>query len=238
MLMNNKIFSIIIPNYNSGYKLENTIKSIINQKRDLYELIIIDGGSTDCCIDIIDKYKFFIDKCIINKDNGIYDAMNKGIKIASGKYLYFIGAGDILQENILYEISEIIPKNGVNFIYGNVLYNGKKYNGRYNKLKLLRNNICHQAIFYSYEIFSVVGLYDLKYKILSDYVLNIKCFGKQEINKIYLNKIIANYEGNGISVKKIDNEFLNDYLMIIKENFNYFLYLLALIKNIVKKILK
>jgi len=91
-----KRFSVITPTLNPGPKLEATINSVLSQNQKLFEYIIVDGGSTDETLNVIRKYGKRI-KWVSKKDRGVYDAMNKGIKMARGDYLYFLGAGDHLE---------------------------------------------------------------------------------------------------------------------------------------------
>ena len=98
--------SIITINYNDAKGLYKTIQSVINQSFDNYEFIIIDGGSTDDSLTIIDQYKTKIDYFISEPDTGVYNAMNKGIKIAKGEYLIFMNSGDgFYDENVLSKVT-------------------------------------------------------------------------------------------------------------------------------------
>ncbi len=214
-----KVFSIITPTFNCSAKIEKTIQSVLNQNQSLFEYIIVDGLSSDGTVEIIGKYGDKI-KLISEKDNGIYDAMNKGIDLASGKYLYFLGGGDQLKANILEKIHSAMPQGESNFIYGNVYRYDKNivYDGIFNKSKLNKRNICHQAIFYERNIFNIIGMFDAKYKIKADYVFNLKCFGCREINKKYINEVIADYEGFGSSYNQKDDNFINDQPKLIREN--------------------
>src|SRR2546429_3018448 len=117
--MRRKRFSIITPTLNPGPKLEGTIKSVLSQNKELFEYIIVDGGSTDETLNIIKKYGEHI-KWISERDCGPYDSMNKGIGTANGDYLYFLGAGDLLRQNILEKVQKYIPGTPLTFIYGNV----------------------------------------------------------------------------------------------------------------------
>lgn len=94
-------FSIITVTYNAAKVLEDTIQSIVTQTYKNLEYIIVDGGSTDETLDIIHKYQEHITTVISEPDQGLYDAMNKGIKLATGDYLCFLNAGDGLHEMIL-----------------------------------------------------------------------------------------------------------------------------------------
>lgn len=226
--MSKKLVSIIMPTYNCKEKLEISILSVLKQNMNIIEFIIIDGDSNDGSKEILEKYKNKI-KYISEKDNGVYDAMNKGIKLATGKYLYFLGAGDYLCDNIICELKDILSVGKHDFIYGNT-YNrvGHKIRnkGKFNKLRILFTNICHQGIFYKRKIFKIYGKYTLRYKILADYELNIKCIGNDKVKKFYVNKFIAIYEGGGYSDKHLDIMFEKDVNNIIKKNLGYFYYII------------
>lgn len=97
-------FSIITVTYNAEKVLEDTIQSIVTQSYKNVEYIIVDGGSTDGTLTIVNKYKEHIHTIVSEPDKGLYDAMNKGIKLATGDYLCFLNAGDGLHEDdTLYE---------------------------------------------------------------------------------------------------------------------------------------
>jgi hypothetical protein len=135
--------------------------------------------------------------------------MNKGIDRASGKYLYFLGAGDSIRPAVLENVASLLPLDGPAFIYGNVFWedSGLVYAGEFTKAKLKEQNICHQAVFYDRRIFDLIGKYELRFKVLADWVLNIKCFGNDQIRKQYIDCIIANFEGGGFSLKTPDETF-------------------------------
>lgn len=205
-----KYLSIITSTFNAEKNIEDTIKSVVKQKNDYVEYIIIDGKSSDHTMEIINKYLHVIDYVSSEKDYGVYDAMNKGISIARGKYLYFLQAGDELHNDAVDIAIKYIKKNinNISFIYGNVLWKQKGviYDGSYNSFKLVRKNICQQSILYHRECFNMLGLFETDYKILADYVFNIKCFGNKNIHKIYLNKTLANYDSglsNNMKDKKL-----------------------------------
>ena len=209
--MENGLFSIITPTFNPGPKLAGTIDSVLSQKPDLFEYIIVDGGSTDETLDVIRSYGERI-KWISEEDAGVYDAMNKGIGMATGNYLYFLGAGDHLRENVLEKVEVAIPNKPLIFVYGNVylLATQEEYLGEVDEEIIRTDNICHQAIFYERSIFDVMGLYDLKYRLLADWAYNIRCFGDDRIQKVYLPEVIADYEGGGISMTG-DANFRKDF---------------------------
>ena len=124
-----KILTIITVVFNADKSIENTILSVIEQKKRYknrnIEYIIIDGKSTDNTINIIKKYNQYIDFWISEPDKGIYDAMNKGIDIAKGEYIFFLGADDILLNLPLNILTKAKEKN-INAVIGNVLLSNDK----------------------------------------------------------------------------------------------------------------
>ncbi len=212
-----QLFSIITPVYNSGSKIEKTINSVWSQRRDLFEYIIVDGGSTDETLKAIEKYKDEV-QLVSEPDAGVYDAMNKGIALASGKYLYFLGAGDSLRPFALENIKPLMPRGELNFVYGNVYWESHAmiYGGEFTKSRLKTFNINHQAVFYERKIFEVIGKFELRFKVLADYVFNIKCFGNGEIKRKYIDYVVANFEGDGISEQQKDESLVAEHEELVR----------------------
>ena len=153
------LISIIIPVFNAGKTLQSTIESILGQCYKNIELIIVDGESVDNTKDIIAQYKKNIDIFICEKDNGIYDAMNKGIIAANGDWLLFLGGDDVLfNSEILTSIFIDSNFEEIDFLYGDVLFKSSslKYGGEKDYPTLLDSNICHQSIFYHKKIFETI----------------------------------------------------------------------------------
>ena len=217
------ILTIIIPTYNSGNTLEVALKSIINQTIKDIEVLIIDGLSTDDTLKIAERYKLEFPgiKVISEKDQGIYDAMNKGIVIAKGTWLYFMGSDDSLYDSTTIEQflnKEELKNNEV--VYGNVYstrFNGC-YDGLFTYSKLKNQNICHQAIFFRKSIFSKIGRFNLKYKGHADWDHNIRWFFSSSLSNTYVNQIIANYADGGFSSVNGDEVFIRDknFLLLSK----------------------
>lgn len=211
--------SIIIPTYNAQKTLQRCLKSIVIQSLKDIEVLIIDGGSTDTTIEIIKEFEsnYNCIKFISESDNGIYDAMNKGIKLANGDWLYFLGSDDTLfDSSVLSKIDECINKSNSKVIYGNVLMRGKNqwnldntvFNGKCDLEKMIQTNICHQAIFYHKSIFVNYGNYDLKYISSADQDFNLRCYSKTPFE--YLNIIVANFFVGGHSSIVDDVKFNQD----------------------------
>lgn len=207
--------SIIIPTFNSAKTLAVCLDSILKQSFTDFEVLIMDGLSTDNTLEIAKSYDDV--RLIISseKDNGIYDAMNKGITQSKGEWIYFLGSDDrLFNKNVLREVYEIQKKGNSKIIYGNVLIegqagwakNGQIYDGEFSLSKLIESNICHQAIFYKKEVFDKLGLYNIKYSICADWDLNLRLMGSYQF--LYTNTIIAVFHG-GNSSAIIKNNFDN-----------------------------
>jgi glycosyltransferase involved in cell wall biosynthesis len=204
--------SVITVSLQSIETIEATINSVLNQTYDNLEYLVIDGGSTDGTVELLKKYSSGRRvKFISEADNGIYDAMNKGIKIANGEWIYFIGSDDTMFsvdviERIFsqdYGIAEII--------YGNVqlLHSGLIYDGPFDHEKISQTNICHQGMFIKKKLYEKLGGFNTNYPVAADYEFNLKCMG-MGISAVYVNETIALYNEKGFSFHVWDKNFHND----------------------------
>ena len=201
------LVSIITVVYNSEDLLENTILSVINQNYPNIEYIIIDGGSKDRTIDIIKKYEKSVSKWISESDNGLYDAMNKGLDLANGEYVWFINSGDkIFSNQTLTEIFKSI-ENKADVIYGEteiIDRNDKSLGMRRHSVpellswkKLSKGMlVCHQSVLVRKEI---AEKYNLEYRHSSDFEWLIKVLknSKTIVNtKLTLSKFLEGGQTN------------------------------------------
>jgi glycosyltransferase involved in cell wall biosynthesis len=177
-------FSIIIPTYNSEQTISRCLASVLSQKFDDFELIIIDGSSSDRTITlvrhILANKPELLYTIVSEKDKGIYDAMNKGADQANGQWLYFLGSDDEFVNNeVLSAVyKHLVTNPSPDFFYGNVLLKstGKRYAGRFDMRRLLIVNICHQAIFVSRKTFLELGPFNTRYTLWADWDFNLKVF--------------------------------------------------------------
>lgn len=184
--MNQPTISVITICYNSNNEIEKTIKSVLNQNYPFIDYIIIDGGSNDGTLDILKKYESKISTLISEPDNGIYDAMNKGIKLAKGSWINFMNAGDeFYNESICTLIVDNIKISEFDVIYGDCVAIDKD-----NKLEVVIKSkslnkfwegliFSHQSCFIKSELLKSY-LFNLQYKIAADYyqILSLYCDGK------------------------------------------------------------
>lgn len=212
------IVSIITTTYQAEKTLERSILSVITQDRSIFEYIIIDGCSTDGTLDIVKQYKDSIDICISEPDEGVYDAMNKGIDMARGEWLYFLGGDDELL-NILSKIKSLLvdPRK---IYYGNVLYPNQLriYKGKVSTYRFIIENISHQAIFYPRSVF-IGNRYSNCYPINADYALNINLWNSLDFAFTYVPIAVAVHnDENGLSKDNRDVQFYADRPALIRES--------------------
>lgn len=220
--------SIITINLNQNRGLINTIDSVKSQTFTDYEWIIIDGGSNDGSIETIKENSPFFDYWISESDNGIYNAMNKGIKVAKGDYCLFLNAGDYLYDNLVLEkiFNEISDQD---IIYGDLIL---KNNNSY-RLQKFPNNLTFYWLYTEYLghastiikrcIFNKVGMYNENYRIVSDWEFLLFAFGKFSCSRLYIPLPIGVLEEGGISnSEKYTNLVRYERDDVIKSHFLFF----------------
>lgn len=161
-MMDNISITIITVVYNDKEGLERTVNSVLSQTYKSLEYIIVDGGSTDGTLDVIRKYEDKINKWISEPDHGIYDAMNKGIRMASGKWLNFMNAGDVFaNDDIIRSVfSNESVLNNYRFIYSDFLEQTKDANYFIRgKMQREEGRVHHQASIYQKDLHDIFGLY-------------------------------------------------------------------------------
>lgn len=211
-------YSIITINYNNKDGLEMTINSVLGQTFQNFEYIIIDGGSTDGSLEVIKKYAEHIDYWVSESDKGIYNAMNKGIRKATGDYLNFMNSGDTYHSNsALEEIAGLHSDDDI--IIGGYYENGKDVAHiippqDMTLLTLMKYTINHQATFINRQLFNK-RLYDESYSIMADAKFNFQSIILDNCSVKITDIIVSNYDTTGVSsnydiYKKERERFLNE----------------------------
>lgn len=214
--------SVVTVCYNAAAVIEETILSVLNQIYSNVEYIIIDGGSTDGTVDIIKKYANRIAYWISEPDKGIYDAMNKGIGVATGDFLNFMNAGDtFFSSNVIQEVfSKPIP-NDYNVIYGKtkVSYAWGTYIITPPKIHVLLKKmcLCHQSLFVRTSTCKKNN-FDISYRIIADYIFLRHLYQQFPLSFLYYPNVIACYNAiDGISSKNI-SLIQSEYYRIYKKS--------------------
>lgn len=210
------LLTIITASFNSEKTIAKTIESILKQTINCFEYIIIDGGSKDNTVSIIKSYeKKFINKqipfkWISEKDSGIYNALNKGIKLSKGKWISFLGSDDIYLNNALelYEKHLLNISKKIDFIHSNVeVENGKQFAKNWSWKSFKRKmTIAHVGGFHNVKYFNENGLFNEKYKIAGDYELLLRA--KENLKVSWLNNTTVIMGDNGISNNQIKKVYL------------------------------
>ena len=240
------VFSVVTIVYNGKNEIEKTIQSVINQSYQQIEYIIIDGGSTDGTIEIINNYSSKIKKLVSEPDNGIFDAMNKGLSLASGDYINFMNAGDIFASNdIIVNIYKSDLTN-IDFIYGDTIKitkNGKriyKSNPFWLRKGIHEMGICHQSIFIRTEL-AKKYMFDQDLKLSADYKMIFNIFSMEKVLALNVGFPVSIFDGikgaSSINYQLTYNEivtFINPYSKIQKLLFLYKSYILYYFYQIYK----
>ena len=197
--------SVITVNYNDKTGLSKTIESVLNQTNKNFEYIIIDGGSTDGSKGIIEQYSNQIDYWVSESDTGVFNAMNKGIKVAAGDFVIFMNGGDCFYNNAVLEEVEPLLDDNFDIYYGNNYKqtpNSKRlktYSEKLNFSFFYTSSINHQSTFIRKVLFDKHFYYNEEYKIASDWEFFIYTICHVNVPYRYLNKTIAVYDFTGIS---------------------------------------
>lgn len=245
-----QILSIITVVKNSESTIEKTIQSVLSQKVENLEYIVIDGNSSDNTLGIIKKYEDKIDYWCCIEDEGIYDAMNYGLKLSRGKIIGLINSGDIYTNDSLKTVLKYFKKKeDISFLFGTVNrhYLGgnviKKVGFNRKRIKYNFDSVtCHSTGFFiKNNIQKELGLYNTKYKCSSDYDLFYKLLIQNNYNGSSTTKeeIIGIVESGGFSSKYGYWKKLKEEMSIrIENNQSYFLILIIFFNSIIKHFFK
>jgi glycosyltransferase involved in cell wall biosynthesis len=214
--------SIITVTYNSSETIIDTLNSIKEQSFRNIEYIIIDGNSKDNTLSIISEYDHIISKVVTEPDAGIYDAMNKGIKLATGDIIGILNSDDIYDNsNVIESVIQVFESdNAIDAVYGNLSYfrtaQPTKIVRFWKSLPFYDNFfedgyvIPHPTLFVKRQVYEKIGLYFPDFKISSDYELMLRAFKINQFKPFYLNKNLVKMRMGGRSTKNIQNIILGN----------------------------
>ncbi len=207
--------SIITSTFNSESTLPDTMASIQEQNFSELEYIIVDGGSKDGTLKIIENNPI-VTKYVSEPDKGIYDALNKGVQLATGDIIGFVHSDDLLaSEDILEKIRKIFQDKDVDGVYGDLIYSNKTdinktirtWKSQHFHPGLLKKGWmpAHPTLFLKKEVYEQVGLFNLDYSIAADYDFMVRVLLNKEYNFAYLPEIITNMRVGGASNRSLKN---------------------------------
>ena len=195
--------SIITVSYNSVDTIEKTIQSVLKQSYQYIEYIIIDGLSTDGTQQIVEKYIDRIAYYVSEKDDGLYDAMNKGIQMATGEIIGIINSDDWYAENTIEDVVDYFLQTEAELVYGKIInvLQGKEIQENW-QIPLdhmwYEMAISHPSVFVKKKIYEQLGVFNTAYKLAADYELLLRLYSKK-VKFCYLDKVIAYYRSGGVS---------------------------------------
>jgi glycosyltransferase involved in cell wall biosynthesis len=202
--------SIITVTYNSASTIEQTIQSVLNQSYTNIEYIIIDGVSTDGTLDILNRYKSQVHQIVSEKDNGIYDALNKGIDLATGDIIGILHSDDFyISSNVIENVANSFNQNQCDALYANLYYVDKDdtnkikrkwHSGIYSEGAFLNGWMPpHPTFFVKKEVYNKLGKFNLQFATAADYELMLRFIHKNKIKLAYLNEFIVKMRIGGKS---------------------------------------
>lgn len=215
-MLEKPLVSIITVCFNSEKTIEDTIKSVISQNYDNIEYLIIDGLSTDNTLDIVRKYNEKSDikfNIISEKDDGLYDAMNKGIKLCNGEIIAIINSDDFYtDENVISDVVKQFKTDNAEIVYGNLNFVDEQ-----DKYKIVRKWIAksgkfnqgwnppHPTTFVKKSVYDKFGVFETKFKIAADYDILYRFIEKYKVKTSYINRYLVDMRMGGESTKSIKN---------------------------------
>lgn len=202
--------SIVTINRNNARGLAATLESVRVQTFRNFEQIVVDGGSTDGSVNVVRANEASIARWVSEPDSGIYNAMNKGVGMASGDYLLFLNSGDALAAPDVLERLFREPLDGIDILYGDTLrkvpgggLERRTASERMTVFSIYKFQICHQSVTYRRDLFSRFGPYDESYRISADAEFNVRCL-RAGVHARHAGFPIAVYEGGGVSATATD----------------------------------
>jgi glycosyltransferase involved in cell wall biosynthesis len=191
--------SVVTVCYNSVDTIEDTIRSVLSQQYDRLEYIIVDGGSTDGTMDIVAKYRDGIAKCISERDQGIYDAMNKGVSLAEGELVGFLNADDVYSDSkVISDVAAVAQASHADGVYGDLMYIGRRNMqrivrywraGQYRPKAFFSGWVPpHPTFFCRTALYREFGGFNPEFRVAGDFELMLRFIEKQQISVQYIPK--------------------------------------------------
>ena len=227
--------SLITATYNSAETLRDTMQSVLNQTFKDVDYIIVDGGSKDTTMDIVKEFEPKFEgrlRWVSEKDKGIYDAMNKGVRMAQGDIVGILNSDDFFaSDHVLEKVNDAFTENpAIDGIYADVRY--VDWNNTSKKVRMFsgkdfkREKLCwgkmppHPSFYVKRECYDKFGLYSLDYPICADYDMFVKMIWEGNINTLYINDVFVNMRSGGTSSNgiKVHKKIMKERMLCVREH--------------------
>lgn len=227
--------SLITATYNSAETLRDTMQSVLNQTFKDVDYIIVDGGSKDSTIDIVKEFEPKFEgrlRWVSERDKGIYDAMNKGVRMAQGEIVGILNSDDFFaSDHVLETVNDAFTKNPtIDGVYADVRY--VNWNDTSKTVRIFsgkdfkRDKLCwgmmppHPSFYVKKECYDKFGLYSLNYPICADYDMFVKMIWEGNINTLYINDIFVNMRSGGTSSSglKVHRKIMKERMRCVREH--------------------
>ncbi|MBR4136777.1 MAG: glycosyltransferase [Bacteroidales bacterium] len=227
--------SLITATYNSAETLRDTMQGVLNQTFKDVDYIIVDGGSKDTTMDIVKEFEPKFEgrlRWVSEKDKGIYDAMNKGVKMAQGNIVGILNSDDFFaSDHVLEKVNDAFTENpAIDGIYADVRY--VDWNDTSKKVRMFsgkdfkREKLCwgkmppHPSFYVKRECYDKFGLYSLDYPICADYDMFVKMIWEGNINTLYINDVFVNMRSGGTSSNgiKVHKKIMKERMLCVREH--------------------
>jgi glycosyltransferase involved in cell wall biosynthesis len=217
--------SVITVNRNNARGLLATLESLKNQTRDDFEVIVVDGASTDGSPAIIQKYEEIITRAVSEPDTGIYNAQNKGLAMAAGEYVLFLNSGDFLCDKGV--LNAVMPYlDGKSIVYGDMRINWGGGNFSHGKMPeaitkqhMYLDTLWHPVSFIPRSLFHQYGNYDESLKLVADYDFFFKVLIRHNVKAVHIPVEISEFSADGASSSKSNKKREQDERRVVQERY-------------------
>ncbi len=198
------LLSIITINLNNLDGLKKTLVSVRSQSSDFCEWIVVDGGSSDGSLELCEENGDLVNRLIVGADSGIFDAQNKGIAAAMGKFVIFMNSGDAFHDaEVVRDFAAL--EHDFDLLYGDVVLENRgrlierRYPEKISFLYWMRHFLCHQVVFYRRDVFAKHGGFSLEYRYASDHEHHYRLWRDRKISKRHWSRFTTRYDMEGVS---------------------------------------
>jgi GT2 family glycosyltransferase len=226
------LIAVVIPTFNSGAVLAAALESLADQVWLDFEVVISDGGSRDNTVSIAKAHADRLPHLLIDSrpDSGVYDAINRGVRASTAEWFLVLGSDDKLHAaDTLERLARVVSgparvADGAGIVHGDVrmmaanhhgVPPGGRYGGPAPLARLLRENICQQALLYRRSLFDQLGGFDLRYPIYADWHFNLRAAFRGDL--LWVDQVVADYAATGISGQRVDTAFLADMDALVRQ---------------------